>query len=523
MSRERTSLTHPLRMDALTTPAGGHIGMTLCPGKQQADALSGHWKRDLALDMEAVRAFAPAALVCLVEAHELAELHVPDLPDASRALGVEFHHLPIRDYHAPDEDFEIAWTYHGERLRDHLRAGRKLLLHCKGGLGRTGTIAGRLLVELGVAPAEAIAQVRAARPGTIETRAQEQYVQAVAIPPAMAGGSIACLLGGAVGDGFGYAVEFEQLAQIRARYGAEGLREPVLHDGRLLVSDDTQMTLFTLEGLRLALADDAAADTDALLARVRLSYLAWLATQSGRHGGGSGTRLCDDPAMNVARAPGNTCLSALHAGGDGSPQHPINDSKGCGGVMRVAPVAFLPRRFDTVACFDIAVRCAALTHGHAGGYLPAGVLAALLHRLLHGDVFEDAIAIALAKLVASADHGETLLAVERALAAAAAVADAGAHTPEAHAAMVATLGQGWVGEEALAIGLYAALAGADFPEVVAIASNHDGDSDSTASIAAQIHCARYGLDTLPHQWVMALDVLPACLREMHAAAGAGMC
>jgi ADP-ribosylglycohydrolase len=72
---------------------------------------------------------------------------------------------------------------------------------------------------------------------------------------------------------------------------------------------------------------------------------------------------------------------------------------------------------------------------------------------------------------------------------------------------VARLGQGWVGEEALAIAIYSVCRARNFSDAVAIATNHDGDSDSTASIAGQIWGAMNGIDEIPPSWARRLDVL----------------
>ena len=262
----RTSATDPLRIDEVAAPAGGggRIGMTFCPGKRQRGAAMGDWERDLAADLARVAEWGAAAIATLMEPHELERYGVPGLGEAVEALGMEWHHLPIPDVGVPDSLFEARWFYAGHRLRAHLLAGRRVLLHCRGGLGRTGTIAARLLVELGAAPGDAIAAVRRARPGAIETAAQEAYVRAAepigAAQAASADRLLGCLLGGALGDAFGYAVEFDSLEAIRRRFGPEGIREPVFHAGRLVVSDDTQMTLFTLEGLLRAVGPDGSVD-----------------------------------------------------------------------------------------------------------------------------------------------------------------------------------------------------------------------------------------------------------------------
>jgi ADP-ribosyl-[dinitrogen reductase] hydrolase len=114
--------------------------------------------------------------VTLIEDHEFELLGVKSLPEEVEALGMRWWHLPIRDMDTPDEGFEIRWRRIGQELRSLLESGFSIALHCRGGMGRTGTVAARLLVELGSAPALAIERVRAVRPGSIETRAQEKFV-----------------------------------------------------------------------------------------------------------------------------------------------------------------------------------------------------------------------------------------------------------------------------------------------------------------------------------------------------------
>ncbi len=143
--------------------------MTFCPGKKQSYAVSGTWDRDLDLDLARVREWGAVAVVTLMEAPELVEYRIERIGVAVEALGMEWHHLPITDVDIPREPFETLWVQSGPRLRAHLGAGRRIVLHCRGGLGRTGTIAARLLAELGVPAYDAIAAVRAARPGALET------------------------------------------------------------------------------------------------------------------------------------------------------------------------------------------------------------------------------------------------------------------------------------------------------------------------------------------------------------------
>jgi ADP-ribosyl-[dinitrogen reductase] hydrolase len=91
-------------------------------------------------------------------------------------------HLPIADGWIPDQDFELNWRSTGEDVRVLLRNGQDVLVHCRGGLGRAGTIAARLLIELGTDPVNAMAMVRKARPGAIETDTQEHFIRSFRFP-----------------------------------------------------------------------------------------------------------------------------------------------------------------------------------------------------------------------------------------------------------------------------------------------------------------------------------------------------
>ena len=175
----RTSESHPLRIDTVQArPDWGLIGMSLCPGKQQVDGLSGHWQRDLGMDLERIRAWGASFVVSLVEHHEFAALGVEALPGEALRLGMAWRHLPIPDRQPPGLDFERRWAEVGAELVVALREGRRIFLHCKGGLGRTGTVAACLLREAGIGAADAVAQVRLVRPKTIETTQQARYVHA---------------------------------------------------------------------------------------------------------------------------------------------------------------------------------------------------------------------------------------------------------------------------------------------------------------------------------------------------------
>jgi ADP-ribosylglycohydrolase len=165
--------------------------------------------------------------------------------------------------------------------------------------------------------------------------------------------------------------------------------------------------------------------------------------------------------------------------------------------MRSAPFGLA--RVGVERCFQDAIEGAVLTHGHPTGYLAAGTFAAIIHGLVEGDSLPVAVARAVEILVTHDAHGETLAAVDAALAAA-------SSTPSAEA--VERLGGGWVAEEALAIGLYCALVypePAQVRDALLLAVNHSGDSDSTGSICGNLLGTLHGETALPADWVAEVE------------------
>ena len=178
MTTPRTSLTHPLQIAEVRASAThGRIGITFCPGKHDRAAATGAWARDLAIDLDAIAAWGARLVLTLVEPAELVALKVPNLGQEVERRGMSWRHLPIVDYSVPDAAFEEAWLVDGSEIRRFLRDGRDVVVHCKGGLGRAGMIAGRLLVELGMPPDDAIRMVRRARQGAIETPSQLEVIR----------------------------------------------------------------------------------------------------------------------------------------------------------------------------------------------------------------------------------------------------------------------------------------------------------------------------------------------------------
>lgn len=179
MTRIRTSINSPLRIDAINLDrSGGVIGMTLCPGKQGDSQFGAQWARDLKTDLEVIRQWGASTLVTVMESEELKMLGVGNLGEQATAAGLNWYPLPIVDGNVPDHRFNDVWPGVAGCLCSELQAGRKVAVHCRGGLGRTGMVACLLLTELGYMPGDALKQVRMARPGTVETAAQEAFVLA---------------------------------------------------------------------------------------------------------------------------------------------------------------------------------------------------------------------------------------------------------------------------------------------------------------------------------------------------------
>lgn len=173
----RTSASDPIRIADVPYPdSSGLIGVTFCPGKKQRNGMSGHWHRDLTTDLNAIAAWGASTVITLVEDSELVELGVAPLASEVLRRKMRWLHLPIVDRCAPDAAWDRQWSEIRRALHDDLHGGQRILVHCKGGLGRAGTVAARLLIEAGMSPPTAITTVRKHRPRAIETVSQEQYV-----------------------------------------------------------------------------------------------------------------------------------------------------------------------------------------------------------------------------------------------------------------------------------------------------------------------------------------------------------
>jgi ADP-ribosylglycohydrolase len=339
------------------------------------------------------------------------------------------------------------------------------------------------------------------------------------------------LLAGAVGDALGAPVEFLSLGEIRRRHGPGGIRDLDRAYGRVgAITDDTQMTLFTADGLlRARVAREEAGPGDDGGAGdprpfVHRAYLRWLVTQgdavAARRRGPDGWIFALDD-LHHRRGPGNTCLTALSSGAMGTRDDALNDSKGCGGVMRAAPAGLVGADDPFALGCDVA----AITHSHPTGFLAAGALALLVHRILQGDALPAALHHALHRLAREPDHAETTAALRQAMDLAGEVRGGGA-TGElgepgesaaregigvaASSETVERLGEGWIAEEALAIAVFCALVHpTDLEAALVLAANHSGDTDSTAAITGNLMGALLGRGAIPARWLDTLELRDA--------------
>lgn len=164
----------PFRIDQLEAlPYPGVIGISICPGHRGRPDLG---LRDMDEDMAAIRRWGAAGIVTLMQTDEMPLIAAERLPDVMAGCGLPWFHLPLPDGGVPDTGFDRQWSSVIPELDRILESGGRLLVHCRGGLGRSGVVACRLLIEKGTAPEAALRRVRAARPGAVENARQEAYV-----------------------------------------------------------------------------------------------------------------------------------------------------------------------------------------------------------------------------------------------------------------------------------------------------------------------------------------------------------
>ena len=318
------------------------------------------------------------------------------------------------------------------------------------------------------------------------------------------------LIGGAIGDALGYPVEFiYSFEGIQGRYGERGItrldtKQFWLDDeeqsGKAVVSDDTQMTLFTANGIL-----NAKHQNIGMKYGICLAYIEWYLTQIGKKSGKyKDCWIGSLPELNKRRAPGNTCMTSLNDIYRG--KDPINNSKGCGGVMRIAPIplyAAVDNRMDILEADKLAGDAAEITHQHPLGYIPAALMSHIIYRLaLDENPTKDSLIEYILGGMGKVDdlypqhHQENLemMGIAR-------VAIDLSTNDRSDLENIGALGGGWVGEEALAIALYCSIRHFDnFEHAVIAAVNHGGDSDSTGAVTGNILGAAIGYETIPHSF-----------------------
>lgn len=467
----RTSHSHPLQIASVRAgPAMGRIGVTFCPGKKQATAMTGGWDRDLGLDVDAIAEWGAVAVVSLIEQREIASLRVSGLGETVRARHMDWLHLPIRDVSTPTIGFERTWEDVGEGLRARLRDGFDVVVHCKGGLGRAGTIGARLLAELGAAPHDAIEAVRAVRPGALETAEQVQHVHGVSPIPelipdrsaaAVEDRALGALLGLAVGDAVGTTLEFKSRDSYPLLTEMVGRGPFGLKPGEW--TDDTAMAL--------ALADSLAENADLDATDLMRRFVDW-----HEHGTYSCTGRCFDIGITTRQA-----LQRFKASGDPHAGSTDPHSAGNGSLMRLAPVALAHWR-DRQKLASVSVRQSQTTHA-----APEAVSACA----------------AFADILADAIEGRPRTQVLRAR-----TGGVGKVRP--------ILKGSWRGKKrddvkssgyvvhALEAAIWSVARTADFRSAVLTAANLGDDADTTAAIAGQLAGALYGHSGIPAAWLAKL-------------------
>lgn len=319
------------------------------------------------------------------------------------------------------------------------------------------------------------------------------------------------LIGGAIGDALGYPVEFASYSNIKSMFGENGITRFVLNNnGVAEISDDTQMTLFTANGLLYGITRFCMRGIGSdLFNYVAIAYDEWLQTQME-------LPLEDEwhtcwirniSALNSRRAPGNTCLSALTALRE---QKAVsNNSKGCGGVMRAAPIGLLSGVARGKETIDIACDCAAITHKHPLGYIPAGILACIIRDIvdcseeLTETTFEEIVRNASTALLTDFNGDSYAIELGRTICTAMELAKGDGCDYN----NIRIIGEGWTGDEALAIAIYCSLRHwGNFEDAIVAAVNHDGDSDSTGAICGNIMGAACGLVSIPQYYKDKLEL-----------------
>ncbi len=320
------------------------------------------------------------------------------------------------------------------------------------------------------------------------------------------------LLGGAAGDALGYSVEYLNREQIEERYGKDGLLGYDMTNDIAIISDDTQMTLFTANGLLFGKTRRCMRGEQLPYpGYLAVAYRDWFRTQRRVPAQGRQRSYCwlsQVPELQHRRAPGATCLRVIESQSFGTPEKPANQSRDSGGLTRVAPIGlfFDPKEHPQARIDRLGAEAAAITHGHVLGWLPAAAFVHMLSRITYGgaqgadlpELIRETDA-AMAELYGS-ERAEPLGALlRRAIRLAA--------SPVSDLEGIRQLGEGWMAEETLAIACFCLLRyHQTFGSCIIAAANHDGDSDGTASLAGSLLGALLGVEEIPEFFLESLEL-----------------
>lgn len=323
---------------------------------------------------------------------------------------------------------------------------------------------------------------------------------------------LGCIIGGAIGDALGYSVEFLLENQIFEKYGSSGITNYDLTNGVAQISDDTQMTLFTANGLLFGTTRGRMRGIiGSYKDYIREMYKCWYRTQKEKY------PLKDENKiswlLNVSelferRAPGMTCLSAIQSGAEGTINKPINSSKGCGGIMRVAPIGIYFS--DSIMSYResdmIGAEVAALTHGHELGYIPSAALVHIVRKLSEDGLVtpKNAVIESIFEVRKMFPETENMSKFVSLMNCAIELSESNIDDLDA----IHQLGEGWVAEETLAIAAYCAMKYSnDFEKAVVTAVNHNGDSDSTGAVLGNILGTYVGFSNIPDKYKSNLELM----------------
>jgi ADP-ribosyl-[dinitrogen reductase] hydrolase len=466
VNKEARTMTDTLKIGTIPSGhSGGSWGITMAPGKKGPSTFGGHHNRDMDEDLDTVANWGANAVLTLMETDELTTFKMSGIEEGVRSRFMEWHHLPIKDLNVPGAGFEKAWPEVSGKLRSLVARGGKVLVHCRGGLGRAGMVVSRLLVEDGAAPGDSIDAVRAVRgPIAVETRQQVAWVGSggpvVRNRPskthqARRERALGALLGLAAGDALGTTLEFTSKPS-RAILGDMVGGGPFrLAAGQW--TDDTAMAL--------ALADSLVADAGLDPIDLMNRFVDWHA-----HGTYSCTGRCFDIGNTTSAALGRYRRSGNPLAGSDDP-----NGAGNGSIMRLAPAA-IRHWHDRTALIRVADLQGRTTHGAEEARLATTTLAEILADAIEGRPLNDILAGSAVRGLTGYGPGQSRKDVR----------GAGYVVASLHAAV------------------WAVSTTTDFRGAVLAAANLGEDADTTAAIAGQIAGAIYGREGIPKGWLAKL-------------------